>query len=494
LINLVLFPSVGGSKEKSGSGNKNANQKALPRAKEQIKILEETVRKQSEQLEKQRKRIRQVENENERLKKELAAARQPPKWAKPNKSKKEKKKGKKLGPKKGHKPNKRKIPEQADEQVRWFPLICPESKTELPEPHKWHSHYQIELPCVTAPIITEHLVGWSWCVDCGKEVSVSHKLGSSLYGPRLHATVAYWKFTLGLTLGKIHKLLLDQYKLDISTGVLSQILTRAAKKFESSYDDLKTQLSDESHLHVDETGWRCMGNNHWLWSFSSDNISVYEINKSRSQGVVEEVLGKSYSGILVTDFYGAYHKIESQKQKCWTHLLRDLHETKKQYPRSQEIRDFAKKAKRFFERGKKLQADYEAGKNIDSRLKRLVSETHNWMFTKYRHKELKRLRKRLIKHRNELYTFIKTGVEPTNNNGEREIRPTVLMRKTSYCNRSAQGRENQQILMTIGRTATKRKQNFVELATEHLKGNRPPNYWMGEVSPLNRHGPSPPIQ
>jgi len=476
---------VGGATKDSSSSKKNENQKALPRAKERIKILEGTVRRisqENEQLERENKKIK---NENERLKKELSAIRKPPRWVKPNKDKGAKRRKKKLGPKKGHKPSPRKVPEKVDEQVTWIPLICSECDTGLPEPHKWHNHYQIDIPPIAESTTTEHIVGWSWCSICNKAVSVSNKLGSSLYGPRLHAMVVDLKYSLGLTLGKIHNLILDQYGLNISTGVISEMLTRTAEKFRSGYDDIKSRLSDEPHIHADETGWRCGGNNHWLWSFSSDEISFYEINRHRSQEVVEKILGKSYSGVLISDFYGAYNKTDCQKQKCWPHLLRDLHEQKEKYPNSQEIKAFAKKAKQFFEWGKKLQVDFKDGKGIESRLKRLLSKTEQWIFRKYRHKELKRLCKRLIKYRDELYTFIKTGVDPTNNNGEREIRPAVLMRKISYCNRSDQGKENQAILMTMARTSAKKEQNFVNMATDYLKGNVSRSYWMNEVSSLN---------
>ncbi len=67
-----------------------------------------------------------------------------------------------------------------------------------------------------------------------------------------------------------------------------------------------------------------------------------------------------------------------------------------------------------------------------------------------------------------LYTFIERGSEATNNNAEREIRPAVLMRKTSYGNRSSQGSRNQEILMTGVRTCAKRGINFVETVAEHL--------------------------
>ncbi len=102
---------------------------------------------------------------------------------------------------------------------------------------------------------------------------------------------------------------------------------------------------------VDETGWRIDGVSSWLWSFSNETISVYVIDPSRGQGVVEEVLGEVFSGVLCSDFYGAYHKIESLKQKCWAHILRDLHNLREKYPKNLEILYFASRMKDFFDRG-----------------------------------------------------------------------------------------------------------------------------------------------
>lgn len=452
---------------------KRDNHKALPRAKEQIKILEESLHRQSKDLEGANKKIRQLEKENSKLKKELQAKRKPPKWAKANKNRNKdgsKRQGKKRGPKKGHKPNPRKRPDEdeVDQEVTWTPLICPDCDTNLPAPHKWHTHHQIDLPPPNKTITTKHIIGWSWCSECKKERSVSDKLASTLYGPRLHAQVSYWKFDLGLTFGKIQKLLRDQFNLDVSRGILSEMISRTAKKFESAYEDIKTLLLEQDYLHADETGWRVDGNNHWLWSFSSDNISFYKIDPTRSQDVVENVLGEVFQGVLITDFYAAYNKIECTKQKCWPHLLRELHELKKEHPKSQELKQFAAKAKRFFNRSKKLQIDYQAQKNISTRYKRLLTDTDCWISKKYRQPDIKRLCKRLFKYRNEIYTFIKTGVDPTNNAGEREIRPAVLLRKISYCNRSDRGAHNQEVMMSMMRTSVKQGISFVEMAEDYL--------------------------
>lgn len=452
----------------SGSGSGAPSQdRALEKTRREVKQLEESLHRETAEKEKWRREAERLKRENEKLKKELAASRRPPKWAKANRVNRA---GKKKGPKFGHKPHTRKRPESIDETVVVFPESCPTSGGWLPFPSssQWHTHVQMDLPAPGKMQVTEFIVGRSYCRHCRKYHSGAGRMSHSLYGPRLHAQVSYWKFDLGLTLPKIRKLLRDQYSLELSTGQLSEIISRAADKFSSSYEDLKTSLLDQDHLHVDETGWRLDGRNAWLWSFSNSDLSFYTIDPTRAQGVVEEVLGEVFAGVLCSDFYGAYHKIESTKQKCWAHILRDLHNLKEKHPRNLEVRYFASRLKDFFDRGKLLREECAAGKNIKPRLKRLEEDTADFSFRKFRHSKLKNLAKRLIKYRAEMFVFIEKDLEPTNNNAEREIRPAVLMRKTSYGNRSERGKESQAILMSMLRTSAKRGVNFVEMATEHL--------------------------
>ena len=97
-----------------------------------------------------------------------------------------------------------------------------------------------------------------------------------------------------------------------------------------------------------------------------------------------------------------------------------------------------------------------------------MSDTANFVHRKFKNSDLQTLAKRMIKYRSEMYTFIEHNLEPTNNSAEREVRPAVLMRKTSYGNRSKNGSESQAALMSMIRTAHKKGQNFCKMATEHL--------------------------
>ena len=44
------------------------------------------------------------------------------------------------------------------------------------------------------------------------------------------------------------------------------------------------------------------------------------------------MLGDEFEGVLVSDFYGAYNVYQGPRQRCWTHLLRDIHQLKEQHP------------------------------------------------------------------------------------------------------------------------------------------------------------------
>jgi transposase len=441
-----------GSKEKS------------PKKKEP---LPESLNEAQAEIERLRQEVDQLQKKVDELEKQLSAKKKPH-WAKPNLNK-DKRKSKKIGAKRGHPPHvRRPVREEAGEEVTWVPEICM-MHGDLPFPSKWHEHSQIDIPVFQPIVITKHVVGWSWCAGCKAYVSAKHeKLSYTKYGPRLHAYVAYLKLDLGMTFGKIQRLLEEQYRLKISTGVLSEMIGRCGDKFKSEYETMKKNLKNTTHLHADETGWRNGGNNEWLWSFSNDQVSVFSIHPSRAQKVVEEILGKTYRGVLISDFYCGYNRIICEKQKCWTHLLRELHVLKEKHPKNREVWYFSERLKRFFKRACDLKEENSKGREVDRQISRLETDTIKFLAKRFENKRLKTLVKRMTKYYFELYTFIRADVEPTNNPAEREIRPAVLMRKTSYCNRSEWGKQNQAILMSIIATSKKQGRNFINYAAEKL--------------------------
>ena len=67
-------------------------------------------------------------------------------------------------------------------------------------------------------------------------------------------------------------------------------------------------------IHADETGWREDGHNGYVWTFSTPTLRYFpcssqgqSLRRGLGKAVVDEVLGEEFTGVLVSDFYAAYH-------------------------------------------------------------------------------------------------------------------------------------------------------------------------------------------
>lgn len=70
----------------------------------------------------------------------------------------------------------------------------------------------------------------------------------------------------------------------------------------------------------------------------ASRLAVFLIERSYSAAVVREAVGRSLPGVLVTDFYAAYHAIDCRKHRCLAHLLRELVKLRDELPAAQVAR------------------------------------------------------------------------------------------------------------------------------------------------------------
>ena len=67
---------------------------------------------------------------------------------------------------------------------------------------------------------------------------------------------------------------------------------------------------------------------------------------------MDEALGEAFSGVLVSDFYAAYHHYDGPKQRCWAHLLRDIHDLVALYLKDAPLARWAAAVHRLYEEAK----------------------------------------------------------------------------------------------------------------------------------------------
>ena len=117
------------------------------------------------------------------------------------------------------------------------------------------------------------------------------------------------------------------------------------------YQNLQAQLRQSDYVQGDETGWRENGHNGYLWSFSTPSVCYFTYPKTRAGQVVTDVLGSDYKDIVLSDFYGGYNAHQGLHQRCWVHLLRDVHELTDKYLLD-GVQTWAKRLRYLYEPGK----------------------------------------------------------------------------------------------------------------------------------------------
>jgi transposase len=378
-----------------------------------------------------------------------------------------KKRKRKAGRKNGHPGACRPKPDRIDHYKEHVLASCPDCNNCLGEPVKNYKRYTEDIPPVE-PHVTEHTVYGYWCSICQKIVyaKVTDVLPHAVLGLRLVVFTAWLHYLVGVSVNNIVRLLAVLASFKVTAGGLTQAWNNLASALEPIYDDIGKKLANAAVLNADETGWRINGITHWLWCFATGNLCYYVIDRSRGSPVVKKVFGTIFKGILICDFWGAYNKLCAlAKQRCFYHLFTELLKVDK-HNTSQAWKAFRKKLSRLLKDAIRLsnRRDHLKTEVFTKRKAKLYKRLDYLTNTISKDKDVKRLTKRLKRHRNELFTFLDyKGVSPYNNHGEQQMRKPAINRKISHQNRSNRGAKTQAILMTLFRTAELKKLNPVEI-------------------------------
>ncbi|HEU4792832.1 MAG TPA: IS66 family transposase, partial [Nitrolancea sp.] len=303
------------------------------------------------------------------------------------------------------------------------------------------------IPRIPVQVI-EHVVRRRICPRCNQAVTPSRELRDQVLGHHLVSTeaIAYIAslHTVGrLPLRTIQWLLETVHGLHLGLGTLVGLLQTVARRAEPVLEEVRVQLRGSPVVHADETGWRENGVNGWLWTFSTPELRYFHYDRSRAGAVVEEILGPDYRGTLVSDFYSAYNSHVGSHQRCWVHLLRDIHDLCAAHPEDPDLAAWATRVHDLY-----LEAKAVAASNAGWS-ERVAARAHveTALFACCRpglEPETTLLQRTLCQRIDrflaELFPFVIYPAVPADNNlAERSLRPLVVARKISGGTRSPQG-------------------------------------------------------
>ncbi|MDP2929643.1 MAG: IS66 family transposase [Candidatus Omnitrophota bacterium] len=373
----------------------------------------------------------------------------------------------------------RKKPKHIDRIEEMRLTECPEcGSKDISECKKIDEHIQedIVLPRTETVLYRHHHY---YCGKCKRVVSqkAADELPKSYIGPKAKVLAAFLKYAVKISDRDIRNIFDKVFGLNVVTSSISGFKDQLKEKALPLYQQLLESLKKSPFIHADETGWRIDGDNYWLWKFSNKKICVSHINKSRGQKVVEDILGKQYEGVLISDFLSAYNKITTKaKQRCLIHILRDLKKVTEYWHNDNEVLRYCKRLKGIFEKAISLYKEYGNKRWNDEyyhRRKLITGQFEDFGFPNPNKRILIRFAKRLSRHKSELFTFLcEKGVDYHNNHAEQQIRPDVIFRKITFGNRSPKGAENHSVLMTILQTAKLNKLDSIATLEKILLQNK----------------------
>jgi hypothetical protein len=312
----------------------------------------------------------------------------------------------------------------------------------------------------TPATITEHVYLERCCPGCGKRWTPAVDLrgqvvGQSRLGVGLLSLIATLRSEWRLPVRAIQQVLGSVHALSLSTGAVHGALGQVARAGSDTVAATLAAIRAGPVVHGDETGWREDGRNRFIWSFSTPTQRYYTCG-SRAKGMIDRVLGPDFHGVLVSDFYAAYDHYDGAQQKCWVHLLRDIHDLVATHPEDAQLalwaagvqacyRDALTQAAALTAGAASDDARRAARRACDAALRDLCRpfETHATA-------PQAKLCRRVAKYLHTLFTFVREpGVSSDNNAAERSVRHEVISRKISGGTRSDEGTQTRMTLATL---------------------------------------------
>ena len=393
----------------------------------------------------------------------------------PRKSRKRTGSGRQRGGQKGHKGSTRKLVpvEQVKEVHDIKPDVCRRCGHELGgEDAKPHRHQVTEIPPVVAEV-SEYRLHTLTCLECGTETRAELPAGvpQGAFGPRLQAMVSLLSGQYHLSKRETAEVMADFFQADVGLGSVPALEQRTSNAISAPVEEARQYVQKQPVVNIDETGWREANQRAWLWAAATALVTVFLIRLSRGGQVAKEMLSETFQGIVVSDRWSAYNWLSILlRQLCWAHLIRDFQAFVERGGESQRIgEDLLAQADLMFQWWHEVRDGtmsrttfQEQMQAVQQRVGELLRQGANCD-----HSKTAGTCRNILKRKEALWTFVRVeGVEPTNNLAERQLRPNVLWRNSSFGTQSKAESRFAECIMTVVATLKQQDRNVLDYLTE----------------------------
>ncbi|MEL6491237.1 MAG: transposase [Cyanobacteria bacterium J06621_3] len=349
-------------------------------------------------------------------------------------------------------------------------------------------HVNIYEPGISETVCIERRVQYGWRLVGGQAKYICYHLYAlpkslnvptvpglrtrqSEYGIEIILTVAFLHYWTGVSLDHVCSVVQFFTGLALSKSQANALLNQLSSDWDEQYDTIAELLTRQLVVYIDETGWKVGSNNCYTWAFSTAMHVLFRCGVGRGKGEAEAILGKSFEGIGVTDDYGAYRALFLEHQLCWAHLLRKAIKLMLQHPDEVAYKQFLDELYAVYQQAIRWQKDQRL--TVGRAEKVIVLQDRICELCELSDREIDseamsvheqsfiRLQKELIRGLDALFVFVThSGVEPTNNRSERNVRHEAMVRKGGRTSKSPAGAKRRGVIMTVLATLNTRFEAF----------------------------------
>ena len=378
--------------------------------------------------------------------------------------------GRKPGGQPGHKGTTLKMSETPDEIKEHIPHYCNccgRSMTDIP--YKFVEKRQIaDIPEIRIKV-TEHRIYQRKC-KCGHTTTSECAEGIKnriIFGKNIEALTAYFSVRQYTPFKRLQELFRDVFKSNVSEGGLHELLKRITNKALPVYNQIKGRLEKSRQVGSDETGAKVNGDRKWFWTWQNDKLTFITISDNRGTLTINRNFKEGFkNAVLVHDCWKSHFQTNAYShQICTAHLLRELKYLSELY-KNKWSTEFSHMLKYALDHKKELKpTDYYHPQPKTELIENWLNELLEKQIDE-NHKELVTFRKRMIKYKSFLFTFLHYyEVPPDNNGSERAVRNVKVKLKVSGQFKSDLGADSFAILRSVIDTAIKNGQNALNALT-----------------------------
>ena len=288
----------------------------------------------------------------------------------------------------------------------------------------------------------------------------------------LYAYIHHLYFECRVPEKKIWKVLTDA-GIVISSGQISNILTKKMQEAFSQErkDILEVGMNCTNYFHIDDTGARHKGINHYTQVICTALFSVFFITRKKDRDTIKEILGLDpedvIKKILISDDARQFWLVAIYQALCWIHEIRHYNKLNPFIQCNRKrLHDFLTELWDFYDQLN------EYRNNPNEKQKDILTKQFDELFsTETGYDELdKRIALTRKKKRKLLLVLDFPEIPLHNNPAEIALREIVIKRKISYGTRSEDGKTAWENMMTILDTCRKHGVSFMEYVKDIFSG------------------------